>query len=467
MTQVMSKSVRVREGLGHPVVDADGHYIDLRGVFASYVRDHGRGDLLDRSSFRTVPGESREEQVARIGIPGFWIAPGETRYFATVTVPSLYYERLGEAGVDFAILFPTNAVRIVHDDDDECRAELCRLFNERLVEDYGPFFDRFAPAALIPMHTPAEAVAGLEHASSIGLKVGLIPAFVKRPIDEQAVGFAMTGSRRIDTYGIDSEFDYDTVWAKAIELGMALACHSTGMGFAERAYPTNYMYNHMGHFAATGEAVAKSLFLGGVTRRFPALRIALLEGGVAGGVRLYGDLVGHWKKRGGPFIQRLNPANLDLAELDRIFQAQGGRLAQFTAEQLVAELGSPAEGRDDFELSGVQSVEDIRDQFCPNFYWGCEADDPLVGFAFDQRVNPLGAKIPAVFSSDLAHWDVPEFDEPLAEAYELVEHGVLDEGQLREFVFTNAVNLYAGMNPRFFEGTAIERETAAVLATGQ
>ena len=155
MTQVVSKSMQIRERLGHPVVDADGHYIDLHGVFESYVRDRGRGDLMDRSAFKTfVPGETQEERVARIGIPGFWIAPGETRYFSTVTVPSLYYERLGEAGVDFAILYPTNAVRIVHDADDECRVELCRLFNERLVEDYGPYFDRFAPAARVNYRNP-------------------------------------------------------------------------------------------------------------------------------------------------------------------------------------------------------------------------------------------------------------------------------------------------------------------------
>src|SRR5262249_41045791 len=152
---------------------------------------------------------------------------------------------------------------------------------------------------------------------------GLIPSYVARATTETST--SIWGSpRRLDTYGIDSDHDYDPVWRKAIELGMALACHSQAMGFTDRASPTNYMYDHIGHFAAAGEAVAKSLFFGGVTRRFPQLRVALLEGGVAGGVRLYGDLVGRWRKRGTPGIQRLNPANLDLAELDRIYQGQGG-----------------------------------------------------------------------------------------------------------------------------------------------
>jgi hypothetical protein len=39
-------------------------------------------------------------------------------------------------------------------------------------------------------------------------------------------------------------------------------------------------YNHIGHFASAGHAVAKALFFGGITRRFPDLNFAFLEGGV-------------------------------------------------------------------------------------------------------------------------------------------------------------------------------------------
>jgi hypothetical protein len=117
--------------------------------------------------------------------------------------------------------------------------------------------------------------------------------------------------------------------------------------------------------------------------------------------------------------------------------------------------------RDDFAAVGISSVEDIRDRFCTNFYWGCEADDPLVGLAFDARVTPLGARIPAFFASDLGHWDVPDFDEPLEEAFELVERGILDEEMLREFVFTNPLRFYGSLDPDFFVGTAVESAAAA------
>ncbi len=62
--------------------------------------------------------------------------------------------------------------------------------------------------------------------------------------------------------------------------------------------------------------------------------------------------------------------------------------------------------------------------------------------------------------SDIGHWDVPVFDSPLAEAYELVEHGILDHEQLRDFLFTNSVELNASLNPDSFAGTAVESEVA-------
>ena len=86
-----------------------------------------------------------------------------------------------------------------------------------------------------------------------------------------------------------------------------------------------------------------------------------------------------------------------------------------------------------------------------------------VAWAFDTRVNALGARLNAMFSSDIGHWDVQDASEVLAEAYELVERGVLQTDDFRDFTFTNTVRLHGTMNPRFFEGTAIADEAAALL----
>jgi predicted TIM-barrel fold metal-dependent hydrolase len=472
---VRTSSARIREQLGYPVIDGDGHVLELLPAFADFVRDHGRSDLVEAAPvfkmgpefWRAKREASVDERRARGILPGFWSATGDTDYFATVTTPSRYYERLGEAGIDFAVLYPTLGLHLGHVASDDQRLNLCRLYNEFMAEQYGPYRDRFTVAAAVPMHAPGEAIAAMEHAAGLGAKVALIPSYVRRPLPGDSptgYGPGQFGSVGwLDTYGVDSAHDYDPVWAKAIELGLPLAAHSNGMGFSDRSSISNFVYNHIGHFASAGEALAKSLFLGGVTRRFAQLRVALLEGGVTVGVHLYVDLVAHWHKRGAPWVGRANPSNIDRERLGGLLVERDARLARYSPEELVAVWGSAADGQDDFAASGVQSDEDIRARFCPNFYWGCEADDPFVGLAFDARITPFGARVPAIMGSDIGHWDVPVFESPLAEAYQLVERGILDEQSFRDFVFTNSVRCYASLNPQFFRGTVIEREAAAAL----
>jgi hypothetical protein len=77
--------------------------------------------------------------------------------------------------------------------------------------------------------------------------------------------------------------------------------------------------------------------------------------------------------------------------------------------------------------------------------------------------NPFGAKINAIFSSDIGHFDVPNMRMVLPEAYELVEHGFITKDDFRDFTFGNAVRLWGGVNPRFFEGTKVAKEAAAEL----
>jgi hypothetical protein len=50
--------------------------------------------------------------------------------------------------------------------------------------------------------------------------------------------------------------------------------------------------------------------------------------------------------------------------------------------------------------------------------------------------------------------------EVLEEAWELVDHGLLDRDDFKSFTFGNAVDLMAGADPDFFKGTAIEEDVA-------
>ena len=50
--------------------------------------------------------------------------------------------------------------------------------------------------------------------------------------------------------------------------------------------------------------------------------------------------------------------------------------------------------------------------------------------------------------------------DPLPEAYELVEDGLITEDNFRDFVFANAVHLWGTQNPSFFEGTVVAKAAA-------
>ena len=119
---------------------------------------------------------------------------------------------------------------------------------------------------------------------------------------------------------------------------------------------------------------------------------------------------------------------------------------------------------DDFAPCQIERPEDIRDLFVPNFYFGCEADDPINAWAFNRRVNPFGVRLNALFGSDIGHFDVPDMTEVLVEAYEGVEDGIITEEDFHDFVFANPVRFWTALNPNFFKGTAVETQVQKFLA---
>ena len=195
--------------------------------------------------------------------------------------------------------------------------------------------DRLTPVAMIPMYTPEEAIVELEYAvKTLGLKVAMMPSLLRRPI-RAAVGPGGEPNpyaQWLDMLALDSEHDYDPVWAKCLELGVAPTFHTVSKGVGTRISPSNAVYNHIGHFGVAGEAICKALFLGGVTRRFPKLKFAFLEGGVGWACGLYSDLIGHWKKRNPKALEDIDPANLNremlAASVPALWRQCAGRQAR-------------------------------------------------------------------------------------------------------------------------------------------
>ena len=299
----------------------------------------------------------------------------------------------------------------------------------------------------------------------------MVGSLMRRPVSALAEEHP-EASRFVEWYdviGVDSDHDYDPVWAACRELRIAPSFHTGSRSILLRNSPSNFCYNHIGHFAAAGEAVCKALFFGGVTRRFPELNFAFLEGGVGWACMLYADLVGHWGKRNRQALERTNPSKLDRAALLDFAQRYGrAAVGEAMRRGEGIEVDSHATGGptdlDDYFRCQIERPEDIRELFVPRFYFGCEADDPINAWAFDRRANPLGARLNALFSSDIGHFDVPDMAGVVPEAYEPVEHGRLTADDFRDFAFANAVRFWGEVNPDFFTGTAVETPAAAVLA---
>ncbi len=451
----------IRSRLDHPVVDADGHVMESVPILAEYLREAAGGKTADaflaRAGFVTMSAAEQhwvvaEEQARKQRRPAapWWGSPTTAIDRATAFVPALLAERLEELGLDFSIVYPSVGLMFAGHDDDAMRVGGCRALNTYLADLVGPHRDRLTAAALIPMQTPDEAIETIDHAlDELGLRCIAISSWVRR------VG---PGGPFSDVFGIDCEHDYDRVWRHCAQRGVAVTAHGGSMGFGFRQSPSRYMYNHIGHFAAASEALAKALYFGGVTRRFPDLPFAFLEGGIAWGAQLLADLVGRWDKRGGANIRQLDPARLDGARFRELLAQHGGpHFARPDVVEAAAQMNSahPHE-LDEFHLCGITERADIARRFVPSFYFGCEADDPFVGLAYDERLIPGDEPLRPLFGSDVGHWDVTDMRGVLPEAFELVEEGLLDARAFRAFTADNAIALHTRGNPAFFEGTAVE-----------
>ena len=454
----------IRRRLAHPIIDADGHLVEFMPMVIDCMREVA-GDAVARRfiRYRRSPFTS-----------GGGYLP--TRVFfgnplgldrMTVLLPKLFYRRLEEIGLDFALLYPTSGLSVLSNPDNELRQAAARALNMYYARVFTDYRDRLEPVAVIPTFTPDEAVAELDYAISVlGFKAVVMSGVVPRSVRPDG-----STASWIDTLGHDSLHDYEPLWKRCVELGVVPSFHGIGYGWGSRVSPRNYVYNHLGNFASAQEAVCRSLVMGGVPERHPELRLSFLEGGVAWAAQLYADLLGHYEKRNRDAVQMFDPAHFDLEQAGELFaEFATGPLLGYAhrIEEGAKPLGDPQAslyGIDDFAESRITCPEDIVDIFTRQLGFGCEADDPMNALAFNNKMLPHGARLNAMFASDIGHWDVPDVRGVLPEAWELVEDGHLTEQNFAEFACGNVVRMLTSMNPRFFEGTAVTDAVRPYLGT--
>ena len=313
------------------------------------------------------------------------------------------------------------------------------------------------------MLDPKLAVDELEYAvRELGFKTAVFAGHARAARRRAAARY------RLDTFGVDSAYDYDPLWAKCVELGIAPVFHSSLQSHRVTRSATSYVYNHIGGLAASHESLCKSLFLSGVTHRFPTLRFGFLEGGVAWACSLFADLVGHWEKRNADDIQALDPDRLDVDALLALFERYGDDRVRAGLTELRAYFSPPSgAARAARRVRGRRAALRRRPArpLRAELLLRLRGRRPARGLGVRRDGEPAGARLRPIFGSDISHWDVPDMTEPVEEAYELVEDGVIGEREFRELTFLNPVRLHAGMNPEFFDGTVCADAVTAALAS--
>jgi hypothetical protein len=474
-----SRAAEIRAGLNHPVIDGDGHWMEPIPVFLEYLSEVGGPPAVDkmrgiwRGREKWYQASAEERQHHRLRRTIWWGVTSNTRDKATALLPALLNERLPELGIDFAVMYPSFGLSLNAIVDDDLSRATARAYNMMTADMFAPFTARFAPVAIIPARTPQSAIDELEYAvGKRGFKAIMLRGNQERTIPGAAQGIdPQKAAWYVDTIGLDSPYDYDPLWRRCVELGVAVTQHSGSSQWSDRASISNFTFNHVGHFAESNHAFARSVFLGGVVRRFPTLNFGFMEGGVSWACQMYGDLIEHWEKRRRAGLQY--PSETNLGELHELIGRYGDsklkghadaimkNLDAFRPECSIEELARPEHVVDDFEAAGIASKADVRAVFSENFYFGCEADDRATMWAFDPR---MGVRLRPVFSSDFTHFDVPDFEEVVPEAFEMVEKGFVNEGDFREFTFANAARLHTRNKLNFFNGTVVERAVAEELA---
>ena len=326
---------------------------------------------------------SRSGAQQRLRRPSYWGVPINVRDRAATALPGLFYDSLDDWGIDLAIVFPSVGLTLGRDIADP---ELEQRRHPGVQHDgRGPVRAVPRPHGAGRRAEPGRADRGdradgaRARSRPEGARHRRAPSCAPSRPTPSGSRIRRSGASTSTRSGVDSPYDYDPVWQKFVDLGIPVTSHSGSMGWPDRSLSSNFVGNHLGHFAQSHHTFARSLFLGGVTERFPTLNFGFLEGGVGWACNLYGDLFGHWEKRNRTFMdEHLKPTNLDTAEFRRLFEQYtagnpryAGKIDDIIAQNLdalesdtsQAELTDRDLDSDDFARVHIDGPDDIRRLF--------------------------------------------------------------------------------------------------------
>ena len=488
----MTKSAKVREQLDHPVIDADGHWVELFPVFFDYIAEVG--SPADVDTFRARYGhrfhgwyeltveERRRATVAATVVLGGADQRARPRRDRTAR-PLLRQPRRAGASTS-PIVFPSVGLTLGRDiADPELSNVAIRAYNTMVADLFSPYLDRMVPVGVLSLAEPTEAIEQLEHAHALGLKVLVTGGTIPRTIEADAEWQPDPAKRRvyIDALGVDSPYDYDPVWQKFVDLGIPVTSHSGSHGLARPQPVVELRGQPPRPLRAEPPHLRPQPVPGRRDRTVPRPSTSASSRAASGGratSTATSSVTGRSATAGSWTSTSSRPTSTPRSSAGSSSSTppatRATRARSTTSSPGTSTRSSPTRRRrssrerdldsDDFARVHIEGPDDIRRLFARNFYFGCEADDPMTSIAFNEK---MGLQLKPLLGSDIAHFDVIDATEVLEEAYELVEHGHITEHNFREFTFSNVVQLYRGMNPEFFTGTVVEAEAEAEFAKYQ
>ncbi len=266
------------------VVSADGHILEPTDLFKTRLPKHLRDMAVWEDDFEIEPwvegGATKFRRLHTSGFEGWTVS----RYRQTggrmpEGDPEHILQDMDADGVDVQVMFPNLSLFGLYTDHHELSIAHARVYNDYVNERFGPYRERLAFTAPIPMTDIADAVVEIERVAAMGFKAALLPATAPVPYYSAI---------------------YDPVWAAIQASGMSVFVHTQTGGVKvddkeaitlkvvmENAQQVN---QPMTQKAAAKRMITQAVYQpivpqtlicqiigGGVTERFPDLHFSLVE----------------------------------------------------------------------------------------------------------------------------------------------------------------------------------------------
>jgi predicted TIM-barrel fold metal-dependent hydrolase len=193
--------------------------------------------------------------------------------------PEERLKAMDQAGVDYAVLYPTVAgaggQTFARLEDEELALACVRAYNDWLIEEWAAFSPRFVPQCIAPLFPIDAAVQEIRRAVANGHKGVIYPS---NPMELRQVPHI-------------NDAIYDSLWAVCQELDVPICFHAGAAASIQIPAYEGYAPPVANAFRAitrpaSSVSVLVNLLISKILMRFPGLKIVLAESGLGWGAYL-------------------------------------------------------------------------------------------------------------------------------------------------------------------------------------